>query len=242
MEHVIITRFNLQYEDYPPTYEGSPSWLEQRLILFKKYCINSFVNQTDPGFHLLMYCDNTTPDPLKSKLLELESKYTFITICWDFSKSYGEEFDKNWKISQLNNIKALISDESQEIICSRYDNDDILEVRYNEFVKLAHQQHNIISLAKGLYWDINKNQFLDSIFPTGPFVSVKSTLDNFISPIEDDHQNYVNKKGGKPIITKENLWIQLIHGKNVWNRMDRMPGNLIPPPSKEFLKICFAHE
>jgi hypothetical protein len=242
MVNFIIMTFNLHHKGHLPTYEGNPCWLEQRLNIFKKYCINAFSNQTDPNFHLLIYCDNNTPDPYKSELLKLESEYEFITICWDLSKYYGENFDRDFKISQLNNIKTLMGDNSQEFICSRFENDDIPEVRYNEFVKLAHQHYDIISLAKGLYWDINTNEFLDSTFPTGPFISVKTTLENFMSPLEEEHHNYITKRGGHPIITKENLWIQLIHGDNVWNRMDRMPGSLIPPPSKEFLKVCFAHE
>ena len=242
MEHVICIRFNLQYENHPITYKGTPSWLEQRIAIFKKYCINAFLNQTDPNFHLLMYCDYSTPPPLKSKLLELESKYPFISICWDFDKAYSKNFDDDFKTSLLNNIKTLIGGNPQEFICSRFHNDDIPEVRYNEFIKLAHKEYNIISLAKGLYWNINTNEFLDSTFPTGPFISVKSTLDYFMSPLEDQHHNYIKYKGGQPIITKENLWIQLIHGNNIWNRMDRMPGNLIPPPPNEYLKRHFSYE
>ena len=43
-----------------------------------------------------------------------------------------------------------------------------------------------------------------------------------------------------PIITEENLWIQLVHGGNLWNRIDRMPGQLIEKPSNEYLKTHFA--
>ena len=254
MEHFIVMIFNLHYKGHLPTYEGNPCWLEQRLNIFKKYCINSFANQTDPNFHLLIYCDSTTPDPYKSELLELESKYKFITICWEFSKGnnyyedtpQGPDIVKQWsqsfRSSILNNIKILIGEDPQEFICSRFENDDIPEVRYNEFVKLAHKEYDIISLAKGLYWNINTNEFLDSTFPTGPFISVKSTLDNFISPHEDQHHNYIKYRGGQPIITKENLWIQLIHGDNIWNRIDRMPGNLISPPPNEYLKTHFSYE
>ena len=42
------------------------------------------------------------------------------------------------------------------------------------------------------------------------------------------------------IITEENLWIQLVHGGNLWNRLDRMSGQLIDKPSDEYLKTHFA--
>ncbi len=241
MEHFIIIPFNLQYENQPVTYEGNPCWLEQRLTIFKKYCINAFVNQTDPNFYLILYCDNTTPNPYKDELLELETQHKFIHICWDLSKIYGEK-GKSFENSILNTIKNLIPSGTSEVICSRFMNDDIPEVRYNEYIKLSHQHYDIISLAKGLYWDINTNQFLDSIFPTGPFISVKSKLNDFLSPLETEHHNYVTQKGGKPLITEESLWIQLIHGDNLWNRLDRMPGKIIPPPSQDYLKTHFAYE
>lgn len=241
LNHIILCIFNLQFENRSPTYEGTPCWLETRLALFKKYSLNSFIHQTDPNFKLLLYCDGTTPDPYKSELLALESQYDFISICWDYIKVYDDNFSQTFKTSVLNNIKKLTHPDTEEIICSRYDCDDILEIRYNEFVKLSHQNCDIVSLAKGLYWDVNTNQFLDSIFPTGPFISVKSNLDNFVSPLESDHHDYITKKGGTPIITEENLWIQIIHGENVWNRLDRMPGNIISPPSPEYLKTYFAY-
>ncbi len=101
------------------------------------------------------------------------------------------------------------------------------------------QHYNIISLARGIYWDINTNQFLDSIFPTGPFICTKSSLNNYISPFSCNHHDIMNKNGGKPLITEEPLWIQLIHGKNIWNQIERMPGKLYKP-SLNYLKTNFA--
>ena len=105
---------------------------------------------------------------------------------------------------------------------------------------MAHQECNIISLGKGLYWDINTDQFLDSVFPTGPFISVKSPLESFVSPLEDQHHCYITERQGTPLITSENLWIQLIHGDNLWNQLDRMPGELMEKPSPEFLETYFS--
>jgi len=52
----------------------------------------------------------------------------------------------------------------------------------------------------------------------------------------------IQNRNGLPIVTEENLWIQLVHGENIWNRLDRMPGKLTQKPSDEYLKIHFAHE
>lgn len=234
--HIIAIHFNLQLEGYPLTYEGNPCFLETRLAIFKKYCINAWANQTDPNFTLLLYCDLTTPEPYKSELLELENKYKFIKICWDFTIKKG--FEDKLYYSTLEIYKNLYPN-SKNIISSRFYNDDIPEIRYNEYVKLAMKHYDIISLARGIYWDINTNQFLDSTFPTGPFICTKSPLNNYTSPFSGNHHEVINKKGGKILITEEPLWIQLIHGKNIWNQIERMPGKLYKP-SLNYLKTNFA--
>lgn len=240
--HVIIMFFNLNFKNLPSMYEGDTPWIRKRLDLFKKYCINAFNNQTDPHYHLFLFCDKNTPNIFKQELLELEKNYKFITIIWDFVEGMGgkhtyKDFDK--KVIEY--YLKVRQNNSNEIICSRFENDDIPEIRYNEFVKLATQTYPIISLAKGLYWDIETNEFLDSVFPSGPFVSVKSTLDNFLSPYKESHHDMFKNYKGHPIVTEENQWIQLIHGGNMWNRIDRMPGKLIPPPDSSYLKTYFSH-
>jgi len=239
--HVITMVFNLNFKDKPSMYEGENPWIRQRLDIFKKYCINAFANQTDLDFHLFLFCDTNTPYPFKQELLDLESKYTFITIIWDFSEGMGGKYTyKDFNKKVLEYYLKVRKNNSNKIICSRFQNDDIPEIRYNEFVKLAVQSNPIVSLAKGLYWDTNTDQFLDSVFPTGPFVSVLSTLDNFIAPYEEGHHDMIKNRNGLPVVTEENTWIQLIHGGNMWNRLDRMPGQLIDKPSDEYLKIHFA--
>ena len=243
MEHFIVIIFNLQFEGKPITYEGNPCWLENRLSIFKKYCINAFAKQTDPNFHLLLYCDNTTPEPYKSELLELENKYNFIHLCWDFSIRGDMNFLKTqFKSSVLDTIKKLSPKGTQEVICSRFENDDIPDIRYNEVVKEVLKTQRIISLGKGLYWDLNTNKWKLSFFPHGPFVSVKSTLDNFMSPLEDEHTKYYRYEGFQPIDSDEPLWIQLIHGENLWNELDKMPGTPISPVNDEYLKTYFGYE
>jgi hypothetical protein len=241
--HIVTMVFNLNIEGKPNMYEGETPWIRQRLDMFKKYVLNAFSSQTDPEFHLFLFCDTNTPSPFKEELLEIELNNKFITIIWDFIYAIGSKNNTSDDHSKkvIEYYLKVRKNNSDEIIWSRFENDDIPEVRYNEFVKLITQTHPIISLGKGLYWDINTDQFLDSVFPTGPFVSVKSTLENFIAPYEKGHHDMIRDNNGYPAITEENLWIQLVHGENMWNRLDRMPGKLTQKPSEEYLKTYFAH-
>ncbi len=241
--HVVTMVFNLNVKDKPSMYEGETPWIRQRLDMFKKYCLNAFANQTDSEFHLFLFCDTNTPSSFREELLDIESNYNFITIIWDFKNAIGNgTTHKDLSEKVIEYYLKIRKNNSNEIICSRFENDDIPEIRYNEAVKLFTQSYSIISLGKGLYWDINTDQFLDSVFPTGPFVSVKSTLDNFIAPYEKGHHDMIRDNNGYPAVTEENLWIQLVHGENIWNRLDRMPGQLVAKPSDEYLKVHFAYE
>ena len=64
--HVICMVFNLYIKGYD-MYCGENPWIKERLEMFNKYCINAFANQTDPNFHLFLFCDKNTPSPYKQE-------------------------------------------------------------------------------------------------------------------------------------------------------------------------------
>ena len=207
--HVIITHCNLEGFDVDDIYKGNPSWMEYRLDMFEKYTLTSLMNQTDPGFHLLMFCHTNTPPSFYNSI-------------------------KNAYIEVRNN-------DSDDIICSRMGTDDMVEVRFNEIIKSLTQQVNTISIAGGLYWDVITDEFLHSMFPTGPFVSVKSTLTDFKGDMREiSHHHLINQTQGSFIMNEDPLWIQLCSGTNVWNALDKMPGEKIEHPGGEFLEINFG--
>tara|TARA_B100000963_G_C22459542_1_gene594987 strand:- start:133 stop:885 length:753 start_codon:yes stop_codon:yes gene_type:complete len=233
---IFLIPFNLQIKGHQPTYEGNPCFIEERLKIFKKYCLNAWKNQTNPNFSLLFFCDKNTPNPYKDELLKLENENKFIKINWDLQ---FQELHENFKECSIKSIKEIVTDTSKDIIYSRFYNDDIPEIRYVEYLNIVHQTHQSVGFSKGIYWDINSNKFLDSNFPTGPFISRKSSLEDYMNLFSVTHHDFINKMGSVVISTKESLWIQLIHGKNIWNRIERMPGRLYKP-SLNYLKTNFA--
>jgi len=242
--HVLITHFNLEgIKEFPDLYSGTPSWMEYRLEIFEKYTIPSLVNQTDSDFHLLMFCHTNTPSPHREKLLEFESKYKFIKLMWDQTHFTGLGGDIP---SFYNSIKSAYlevrNNNSDEIICSKIGTDDLIDTRFNEVIKNTTNTHQALNLARGLYWDINENKFIYSYFPSGPFISVKSTLTDFKGDMREfSHHDVISEAGGAVIDTDYPLWIQLIHGNNVWNTLERMPGQFIDHPGEEYIKNCFGY-
>ena len=57
-QHLVITRLTIKlfYERF------SPQWLEERLRLFRTYCVPSMVEQTSDQYEWIILCDETT-DP-----------------------------------------------------------------------------------------------------------------------------------------------------------------------------------
>ena len=240
--HVIITHCNLEGFDVDDIYEGNPSWMEYRLNMFEKYTLTSLMNQTDPGFHLLMFCHTNTPPPFKQQLLDLEEKYKFLKLMWDQTHFTGHGGEVSSFYSSIKSAYIEVrNNDSDEIICSRMGTDDMVEVRFNEVIKSLTQQVNTVSIAGGLYWDVITDEFLHSMFPTGPFVSIKSTLTEFKGDMREiSHHHLIDQTQGSFIMNEDPLWIQLCSGTNVWNALDKMPGEKIEHPGGEFLEINFG--
>lgn len=240
--HVIITHCNLEGFDVDNIYAGNPSWMEYRLGMFEKYTLPSLLNQTDPEFHLLMFCHTNTPEHYKKQLVKLEEKYSFLKLMWEQTHftGLGGEIPSFYN-SIKNAYLEVRNNNSDEIICSRMGTDDMAEARFNEVIKSLTNQVSTISIAGGLYWDVTKNEFLHSMFPTGPFVSVKSTLSNFKGDMREiSHHHLIEQTKGSIVMNEDPLWIQLCSGTNVWNALEKMPGNRINHPGDEFLEINFG--
>lgn len=206
-------------------YEGENCWMEQRMSLFKMYTLLSLNNQTDKDFWVFMLCDPNTPQKYKDQLLDIEDKYSFIKIFWTETQLQPSQYTEF-----LDLYKSIRKNSSDSIYASVCDNDDLIHKCYVETAKFLYTQIseevNVINYARGIYWDISNNKFLDSYFPTNSFFTCKSTLNNFLNPRYTNHHNVVIENTSVIIPTETPMWIQLVHGENLWNRLDRMPGEL----------------
>ena len=61
--HVILTRFNIRWDEQPtgPSLGTNPEWLRDRLELFERYCLPSILKQTQPSFSWILFFDHETP-------------------------------------------------------------------------------------------------------------------------------------------------------------------------------------
>lgn len=230
--HIVIVPFNLP-NNLISIYEGENCWMDRRMNLFQNYTLPSFNNQTNKDFHLVILLDPSTPKKYLNILKKLENQYPFFNILYTL-ESKGEQYEKDL----LEFYLKIRKNDSNTILAGRCDNDDAVHTYYIETIKQNIKDFQVLSLAKGLYWDIKSNQFLDSIFPTGPFLTTQSTLDNFFNPRHENHHDIVRKNNHTILTEGYPMWVQIIHGENLWNRLDRMPGSLCTV-NKETLKEHF---
>jgi len=208
-------------------YKGNPCWMESRLDLFTTYTLPSLNNQIDKEFYAILLCDPKTPPKYKKIFKQFSIDYPFIKILWNESIQWGENNDWNDTSKIIDYYKSFRQNNSNEIFAGRLDNDDAIFPGYVHNVKSIKQDCELISFSEGIFWDIKLNKFLLSHFPTGPFLSTKSTLENYIDPFSKNHVELTQTLPTINIKTEYPAWVQICHGENLWNDLSRMPGKIV---------------
>jgi hypothetical protein len=214
--HIIITNFNkrLEGKDISLLYEGNPSWMEKRIKLFEKYYISSFINQIDKNHHNFIMCDEKTPTEYQTQLLDFSQQYSFLTFF--FTKNPANEEIDLIKSTYLDKRKNNIN----ELYISRVDNDDFVSSYYNQTVKHYLKYYEWITLTNGICLDYSNHNNLNYFpFPRGPFVSRKTTIDNFQTPYGMTHWDVPSTS----IETDHPMWGWVIHEDNLHNTMKGIP-------------------
>lgn len=219
---IILVRFNLPQSLPQSIYEGDPCWMQKRLDLFENYTLPSFAAQTNKEFFLILLCDPDTPQIFKERLLNYTKQFSFVKIIW--TDTNGPEI--NSQILELYN--SCRTNNTDIILASRCDNDDSVHTTYVDTIKSTiNKEYEVLSLAKGIFWDTKSHKFLDSYFATGPFITTKSTLKEFFNPSTTNHHDMVMNHNSIILKTEYPMWLVLCHGDNQWNRLDRMPGQQV---------------
>lgn len=228
--HIIITNFNKRLEgnDINHLYKGDPSWMEKRIKLFEKYYISSFTNQTDKNHYNFIMCDEETPIEYKTQLLNFDKQYPFLKFF----------FTKNSVIDSINLIKStylnIRNNNSNEVYVSRADNDDFVSSYYNQTVKHYLKYYEWITLTNGICLNhSNHNNITYFPFPRGPFVSRKTTIDNFQTPYGMTHWDVPSTS----IETDHPMWGWVIHEDNLHNTMKGTPIQIDKNQLKELYNI-----
>ena len=214
--HLILLRFNvfagnyLQYGQYTreQMYEGNPSWLDIRLKWFDNYLLENLKNQEDKDFWCFLMSDPETPPHYKAKIKEYE-KLGFIKVL----ETYDEDL-----LAMNNNIlplyKSVKKNDSNEIICSRLDTDDMVGPYWNVAVKQLLEDQDRVSLETVLLYNFLNKETRMIKYSKGSFVSTKSTLDKFDNPRGFSH----GSSNALSVDTEYPLVCMGVHDNNITNQ------------------------
>lgn len=220
MYHLLVTRFNLVFENWSTDRNNSPvlteSWLEQRFDLFLNYCFPSVKNQLNQSFKWLVFFDIGTPEYYRKIIKGLENSYSnFIPIFIDGHKSLEKEL-----------LFYVETHETKEkfILTTRIDNDDIIHCEFIDVIQsLARDEHNlVIDIRKGYQMILNEHieEYRLTIQQFNPFISLVQYRLQFESIYNRQHTDWHLEKNIK-IYEERPLWMQVLHGRNKVNSVNR---------------------
>lgn len=216
-QHFIITRFNLPHINYKTDKNKvkvlTDEWLRFRLDLFKKYCFPSIANQTNQDFVWLAYFDSKSPQYLLDEI-----KY-FSRVLPSFKPFFCDEIEEV-KPALLIDIRSYLKSETTHIITTEIDNDDAINRNFVQLVqsKFKPSPLSCIDTINGVCMSIDPFFILSKYQLRGtPFISVIEEVTNFRTLIVRNHSHWVDTDFIE--IHDENMWLQVIHSKNIINTL-----------------------
>ncbi len=222
MKHIILTRFNLVFENWKNDRNNNPilskEWLEERFELFKNYCFPSVKKQSNQEFVWVVFFDVATPHEYLSVITELQDSYdNFLPLYIDGNKSVE---------STLLHYIEQNFDGEDFILTTRIDNDDILHCDFVKTVQdIARQNyiHNlVIDVRKGYQMVLCKSheEYRVCLQNFNPFISLLQKKELYSSIFARQHPDWKNEKN-IVVHDRKPLWIQIIHQRNKVNRVNR---------------------
>lgn len=209
ISHLIITRFNIQYEA-GDTIGIQSDWLDERLRLFAQYCVPSMQKQTCQDFVWILTGDIRTPDHYKTRIESFRLQVPQIKVYWlpfardayhGFYRQIGQEF--------ANGKDVLIS--------TRLDSDDAFPENYVEAVQKMAQEgiEGIVSFPVGRQTFIQDHRSYLVRYVQNHSTS-RIEQSGFETIMVFDHTQ-VSPDSFRIVETAEPMWEEIVHGGNMLN-------------------------
>lgn len=211
IDHVLLTRFNLPSLGAESIVRAQDGWLADRSELFERWCLPSVRSQSSKKFQWIIYFDPQSPTWLLDRIRDSWGPGTFTPF-------FREEVSQN---ELLADIRAITGAQGATLLTTNIDNDDALATDFVDRVQAAapREARAAIFLVNGLITrdgDVYRHRDRHNAFcsVTEPWAGAKTCwLDWHVSL--GNHMPVI-EVGGAP------AWLQVVHGKNVSNRVRGM--------------------
>jgi len=226
MKHFLVTRFNLRRDNWKTSRDGqevlTEEWLSHRFSLFERYCLPSVKNQSNQNFIWCVLFDTETPRRYRAKIESISSSYP------NFKPLFIHGIDE-YRASVKNFIALNLGEEDRYVITTRLDNDDLIHkdfihrIQRLSLANLLEQGKIVVDLRKGYQVGIEGDKIVEirkARMELNPFLSLVEDTTDVSSIASRKHAAW---KDSVPMVVfdKKELWIQLIHEKNMLNAVNR---------------------
>lgn len=220
--HYLITRFNVPVKNWDRDKAGKPvldtAWMQERLVLFKKYCAPTIRHQLCNDFVWLVYCDQlTAAEDLETIRQEVNRvSNAQVRLVADFP-------------DLLNDLQRLLADAPTPfVITSRVDNDDGLGPMYIKEVQEHFEPRDklIINFTKGVLYDVHRlvlTEIRNSRFNHyGSLIEERVADQPLITVVGYPHGR---PPEGSSVIDVDSrfAWLKIIHERNMSSRTNGVP-------------------
>ena len=215
-KHFIITRFNLRTVHWDKTKNNEEvltnEWQKHRLQVFREFCFPSVVNQLNQNFTWLVYFDTLSPDFIMDDIDKMKLEFK------NFVPKFLEEMELI-KTEVKTDMMNYFDSDTTHVITSRLDSDDAIRKNYVLEIQKRFDNQNICVVDPEIGICLQTDpDFLISKYRTtySPFVSLIEKAENFKTVLSKSHNQW-HEINSVEKITDTIMWMQVIHGKNLFN-------------------------
>lgn len=209
--HIIMTRFNLATPGRESRLRNRPGWLEERLVLFQRYCLPSVAGQTERRFHWVIYFDKDTPAAIRDRVEGLRTLGGFIPYYTGLFPAEG------WPRS----LHELFGLETGRVLTTRLDNDDALALdhvaRLHSAVRQRGHERGAYNFTRGCI--LHRGRLYGLTHPTNAFFSWLDHAGPGLRTAPNIQHMDIANHGPVHQIGGPAAWMQVVHGGNVSNRV-----------------------
>jgi hypothetical protein len=163
-QHLLETRFSIRMGEAAP----SLTWLEERLELLRRLTLPSVAAQTARRFTWLVFCDESTDSGVLEELRAEERRTDGMKVTLTGAGR-----------SRLSLVASLVQPDTEVLITTRLDSDDLICDRYleatQEYVEPFRRSENadlLLSFRHGFWLDADERRLYKAWLPNNPFHSL----------------------------------------------------------------------
>jgi hypothetical protein len=210
VQHLILTRYTVKGLFYD---EFSPEWLDDRLRIFRTYCVPGMERQTVADYTWLIFCDEATDPGYVAQIGDSAAWVPQLRIA-------PTSRERNVRLSQA--VAPFIEDDTEILITTRLDSDDSLHTdgvaaiqTYLRGFSRSPFEKLMVTFPRGYRYDETTGRLYACFWPHCPFMSMFERL----RPGSKKFRGVYNRNHHKlhldtPVHFDESIpgWLQVLHG------------------------------